>query len=168
MLTEYISAEQCAHCRLCCHFRRNSAWETPVLEPERARQLTERSIPLMQRREHPAANEHTTFALHYDGTDPAETAPCPLLTSTGCALPREQRPFECRIWPLRLMLSPTGLPSVALYNAGCSALMVPSGRSRLISFATGPFLPTLRRFAASFPPSIRPFHSDYIILCPLN
>lgn len=167
MLTEFISAEQCANCRLCCNFHRSSAWESPSLHPELADRLRQMGIPLKKREERPGCSAET-FELHFHSQNPEKSALCPLLGSEGCILPRKERPFECLIWPLRLMFSPEGIPSIALYNAGCPAVLLPKDREKLIQFAAGPLLPTLRRYAASFPSVIRPFHPNYTIIGELN
>lgn len=101
MLTHLLRAQDCAACRLCCHFQRSSAWETPAIEPELVARYRELNPPppLMER-----ADGSITFALRFPPDDAAVEAPCPMLdASSGCTLPREQRPFECRLWPLRLM-----------------------------------------------------------------
>lgn len=46
----------------------------------------------------------TELSHLYKTTDPAEEVPCPFLdTSRGCTLPEDDKPFDCKIWPLRLM-----------------------------------------------------------------
>ena len=101
MLTHLLRAQDCAACRLCCHFQRSSAWETPAIEPELVALYRELNPPppLMER-----VDGSITFALRFPPDDASAEAPCPMLdASSGCTLPREQRPFECRLWPLRLM-----------------------------------------------------------------
>lgn len=101
MLTHLLHAQDCAACRLCCHFQRSSAWETPAIEPELVTLYREMNPPppLTTR-----ADGSVSFALNFPPDDEGAEAPCPMLDpASGCMLPRSERPFECRLWPLRLM-----------------------------------------------------------------
>lgn len=159
MLTHFISAEQCAACRLCCNFRRSSAWETPSLTPELADHLRSRGLLLCSR-----PDGSTTFELHF----PKEAtenfcAKCPALhPGSGCTLPRELRPIECRLWPLRLMRTQSGTLVLGLYDA-CPALS-PTVRRQITQAATGNLLPTLLRIADEQPHTVRPFDSAYSMI----
>lgn len=155
MLTQFFTPQQCAECKLCCNFRRSSAWETPALPPALAKQLAAVGVPLESR-----ADGSCSFRLTYHSSDPAESANCPMLdTCCGCTLPRDSRPFECRIWPLRLMRTESSALILGLYR-GCPAL-TPSVRSRIIAYATGPLLPTLLHHAELYPLSVRPLDAAY-------
>ena len=83
-------------------------------------------------------------------------------TCKGCMLPREQRPFECRIWPLRLMREEDGTLAVGLYHF-CPAL-TPLVRDKIIQEATGALLPTLLQEAQRQPSIIRPVDPSYAII----
>lgn len=158
MLTHLFTPEQCAQCKLCCNFRRCSAWETPALEPSAADELHTAGVPLCTRED-----GSCTFQLHFRTNDPKETANCPMLDpATGCTLPRDKRPFECRIWPLRLMYKGDGKLALGLYMH-CPAL-TPAVRARLIAEATGPMLPTLVDYAQQFPQAVRPTDPSYTII----
>ena len=40
----------------------------------------------------------------YLSANPAEEVPCPFLdTEVGCTLSPEDKPFDCKLWPLRVM-----------------------------------------------------------------
>ena len=46
----------------------------------------------------------TELSQLYKTDNPEEEVPCPFLDSEkGCTLPDEDKPFDCKIWPLRLM-----------------------------------------------------------------
>lgn len=141
MLTHLLRAQDCAACRLCCHFQRSSAWETPAIEPELVALYRELNPPppLMER-----ADGSITFALRFPPDDASAEAPCPMLdASSGCTLPREQRPFECRLWPLRLMrLLPEdesgAEPTTPLCRAAASRAAHPDRADGVVSdFAAG-------------------------------
>lgn len=158
MLTHIFTPDQCAQCKLCCNFHRSSAWETPALEPCLARRLSSAGFPLETR-----ADGSCSFRLSFRTDNPSESANCPMLdTSCGCTLPREERPFECRIWPLRVMRLENGSLAIGLYM-NCPALTPPT-RAKLMAEATGPLLPLLLRHAASQPLIVRPVDPAYSII----
>lgn len=158
MLTHLFTPEQCAQCKLCCNFHRSSAWETPALDAALVASLQHAGVPLEQR-----ADGSCSFRLTFHTTLPEETANCPMLdTRSGCTLPREQRPFECRIWPLRLMRTHSGHLALGLY-AHCPAL-TPPVRSALVREATSTLLPVLLEQAKRFPLIIRPIDPAYTII----
>ena len=168
MLTHIFNSATCARCRLCCNFCSASAWETPFLEEALCRKLQERGIPLSTRE-----NGSHSFALSFQTDSAEETADCPLLDpASGCTLPRDERPFECRVWPLRLMRTQDGVLCIGCYTA-CPALSQPDAFAQLSAFATGELLPVLLDYAQRFPLSVRPVHPAYTILwkqtvCPLG
>lgn len=127
MLSSILSKSQCAACKFCCSFRRQSLWETPLFPPEVAEKLSK-------------PNEYGVVGEFRDGQiilggyktgDPEEEVPCTFLDPRrGCILKPEDKPFDCSIWPLRIMrkdgelviaLTPTcpsigAVPSQALVN----------------------------------------------------
>ena len=158
MLTRIFTPESCAQCRLCCNFHRRTAWETPALEPEAVDRLRKMNVPLTKH-----ANGADTIALPFKTDNPEEVALCPLLNpARGCTLPRAERPFECRIWPLRLMHDADGSLLIGCYDA-CPAL-TPAVRENLHAFATGDLLPQLLQFAQQNPAAIRPLDPAYHIV----
>jgi hypothetical protein len=100
MLSRLLTKKQCAACKFCCSFRRQSLWETPLFPPEIIENLSK-------------ANEYGVVGEFRDGqivlggyhTDnPEEEVPCTFLDPhKGCILKAEDKPFDCSIWPLRVM-----------------------------------------------------------------
>lgn len=100
MLSSILSKSQCAACKFCCSFRRQSLWETPLFPPEVAEKLSK-------------PNEYGVVGEFRDGQiilggyktgDPEEEVPCTFLDpQKGCILKPEDKPFDCSIWPLRIM-----------------------------------------------------------------
>lgn len=157
MLTNIISPSDCSACKLCCNFVRSSAWETPALEQELVYLLQEQGIPLSQR-----PDGSTSFFLHYCSESENEAALCPMLsTQSGCTLPRRLRPFECRIWRLRLM-NVSGHLVLGLYK-NCPALDN-NKRCALIQFACTKLLPLLLDYAKNHPLAVRDFNPNYDVI----
>ena len=100
MLSSILSKSQCAACKFCCSFRRQSLWETPLFPPEVVEKLSK-------------PNEYGVVGEFCDGQivlggyktgDPEEEVPCTFLDpQKGCILKPEDKPFDCSIWPLRIM-----------------------------------------------------------------
>ena len=100
MLSRILSRETCAACKFCCSFRRQSLWETPLFPPEVVEKLSK-------------PNEYGVVGEFRDGQivlggyrtdDPEEEVPCTFLDpQKGCILKGEDKPFDCSIWPLRIM-----------------------------------------------------------------
>ena len=157
MLTEILTPTHCASCKLCCNFHRSSAWETPALDAELIYLLQEDGVPLEKR-----ADGSTSFYLHFCTDSEDEVANCPMLdTKSGCILPREMRPFECRIWPLRLMRK-SGRLIIGLYQ-GCPSL-TNERKKRLVHFATGELLPRMLEHAKRYPHSVREYDEGYSVI----
>jgi Fe-S-cluster containining protein len=100
MLSSILSKKQCTACKFCCSFRRQSLWETPLFPPEVAQKLSK-------------PNEYGVVGEFRDGQivlggyktgDPEEEVPCTFLDpERGCIMKGEDKPFDCSIWPLRIM-----------------------------------------------------------------
>lgn len=157
MLTQIFTPQECANCKLCCNFHRSSAWETPALSPEQVFLLQEMCVPLTQR------NDGTvSFYLHFSTEDENEVANCPMLdTCKGCTLDREQRPFECRIWPLRIMKQ-HGKLVIGIYKA-CPALSEKKF-NLLKDYALTELLPSILDYARCFPKAVREYDKAYQII----
>lgn len=103
MLSSILAKSDCATCKFCCSFRRQSLWETPIFDEERKNKL-QRLYPNAKFRTTGESGKSYTFDISdaYKTQDPEEEGPCPFLDRTqGCTLPPELKPFDCKIWPLR-------------------------------------------------------------------
>lgn len=157
MLTGIFSPTLCSECKLCCNFHRNTAWETPSLQDEQIFLMHEMCIPLQKR-----SDGTTSFYLHFTSDSLDEVVNCPLLdTCTGCIIPREQRPFECRIWPLRIMKK--GRTKIIGIYENCPAL-TGDNFEKLKNFALTELLPQILSFASRHPEIMRNFNSAYKII----
>ena len=114
MLSSILKKSDCAVCKFCCSFRRQSLWETPIFSNELAEKL---KALYPEARFRPTGSNSMTIDLSssYSTDDPNEEAPCPFLDKTnGCCLPPELKPFDCSIWPFRAVSTKEKTISVAL------------------------------------------------------
>lgn len=101
MLKDVLSHGDCARCGFCCSFRRQSLNLTPLFAKETVDEI---------RRLHPEARFKTlpngaiTIDIddQYRTNDSQEEALCPF-NRNGCVLPGHLKPFDCELWPFRLM-----------------------------------------------------------------
>ena len=101
MLSKILKKSDCAACRFCCSFRRQSLWETPIFDAESVEKLRKLYPHAKFRNE---GTESFTFDIsdQYKSSRNEEEAPCPFLDAEkGCILPPELKPFDCSIWPFR-------------------------------------------------------------------
>ena len=107
MLRKILSPETCAACRLCCGFDCTDTWEFPVLPQETVEAMhrmgaSPKLVP---------AGEEQTFAA--PPLRDEELFFCPMLCETGCTMGAE-KPFDCKVWPFRMMRDLTGNVRVAV------------------------------------------------------
>ena len=134
MLSSILSKTSCAACKFCCSFRRQSLWETPLFSPEVAEKLSRENeygvVGEFAQAGHDGQNVQDACRLvlenNYRTDDPEEEVPCTFLDpQKGCILKGEDKPFDCSIWPLRIM-NKDGKFVIAL-TPTCSAIgAVPS------------------------------------------
>ncbi len=97
MLSEILSRKECAECRICCCFDSYDIWEAPVISPS-LRTKVEKLLP-----ETEFVTKGGSFTLKMRREQDADLYYCNLLDrSRGCMLGGE-KPFDCSIWPLRIM-----------------------------------------------------------------
>ena len=115
MLSSILTGETCANCRNCCVFEVQSAWELPTFPPQAAARLNGNpAYPVTQ------AGGRCHITLPYDASRKAQ--PCPFLNpASGCTLPTDEKPFACKLWPVRVMRRADGTPALALYR-GCPGI----------------------------------------------
>lgn len=98
MLTEILSRKECADCRVCCVFDKTDVWEMPLITSDLAARL-EKDYPEIKLKQ---TEENARCRVIDADFDKNGLCTCPLLTEKGCAL-GEEKPYDCRIWPFRVM-----------------------------------------------------------------
>lgn len=101
MLGNILSPKKCAECKLCCIFDKYDVWETPVVTSELYKKLSAERPEL--RFTPRGGNDGYIFNMEDCWDEEEEIYRCPALDSeNGCTL-GEDKPFDCRIWPYRVM-----------------------------------------------------------------
>ena len=95
MLSEVLDRETCAKCKFCCVFDKADSWEIPVISEKLAENLKKQGIKIIKQ------DGCYKYDLDFAGD---EIKSCPFLDNEkGCNLSEDEKPFDCKIWPLRVM-----------------------------------------------------------------
>ncbi len=95
MLKKVLEKSTCANCKICCEFEKSDEWEIPVINKNLKLQLDNKGIKTVE------IDGCYKYDLEFEGD---ETKFCPFHSKkTGCVLDDENKPFDCKIWPLRVM-----------------------------------------------------------------
>ncbi len=101
MLKNILSPKTCAGCRICCIFDKYDVWETPVISEElKARiEAADPSLRFVSKGD----SGSYIFNMEESWDEGEEIFRCPALDpDSGCTL-GENKPFDCKIWPYRIM-----------------------------------------------------------------
>lgn len=102
MLSKVLSKSTCANCRFCCSFRRSSLWETPLFDIKTVDKFNGVDFIINQKDNMKYGLMNLSDKYISDNED--EEVACEFLDSKkGCLLSDEDKPFDCKIWPLRIM-----------------------------------------------------------------
>jgi len=161
MLSSILTKKQCSECKFCCSFRRKSAWETPLFPKPTIDRLEKKydAFPIRQ------VKNSFTYDLQpgYRTQNPEEEQPCPFLdASDGCTLDENDKPFDCKIWPLRIMKKENEL--VIALTPTCPAvntLPLEQVKKLVTQEGTGE---TIYREAERFPDIVKEYREGYPIL----
>ncbi len=118
MLSAILKSSDCAACKFCCSFRRTSLWETPVFTQENIEAVNndKRYRDVLVNKEYDGMlYAQYDISDSYTTNDPKEEAVCPFLdVHKGCTLNDREKPWDCKIWPLRVVKKPDGSVDVVL------------------------------------------------------
>ena len=165
MLSKILSKRSCAACKFCCSFRRQSLWETPLFPPEMAEKLS-RDNEYGVVGEFAATGDGDARRLvlenNYRTDDPEEEVPCTFLDPhKGCILKGEDKPFDCSIWPLRIMNK--GGKLVIALTPTCSAIgAVPS--QALVELVQNGLGEKIFEYAKTHPYIIKEYHEGFPVI----
>ena len=137
MLGKILSKEKCAECKFCCSFRRQSLWESPF-----------------------------PISATYKTDDGEEEIPCDYLDSnTGCTLSENEKPFDCKIWPFRVMQDEDG--TYITITLSCPALAEKS-EDEILDFANSELLQIIQKRVQNGVQTIHPVKKGYKKLIKLS
>lgn len=106
MLSELISKEDCAACRYCCSFKKTSLWEVPSFPADTLKRISKEldDPKIIINKGEKCSFGHFDLSGEYISNADNEEVPCPCLDmEVGCTLSEEYKPFECKLWPFRVM-----------------------------------------------------------------
>lgn len=152
MLTEILSRETCAGCKVCCFFDKTDYWEMPLFTPDLSDRIGKEypEIRLEKR------NDKEKCMIIHPEFDKDGLCRCPLLTERGCALGTE-KPFDCRIWPFRVMRK--GNLLLLTLSPVCEAVSgLPAAK---ISEFAKKIAPVIFEEAEKYPEMVKNYIEDY-------
>ncbi len=156
MLTKLLSRATCADCRLCCVFDRYDIWETPILSQE----VKERAEALLPDAEFVRKGE-SSYLFRIRTLEEGDLFHCPLLDPQKGCMMGENKPFDCQIWPFRIM-EVDGKQAVTIAPI-CDAMMQqPIGT--LLAFLKEGLADTIFTYVAQHPDVVKPYDPMYPIL----
>lgn len=154
MLSGLLEKHQCAECRFCCIFDKHDFWEMPSLLESTAKEIFKINPNTILNR----VGDVYTF----DSKNIAEELyPCPALTDMGCGLSNEYKPFECSIWPFRVM-NLNGELVLAICIDCLSLKDIPN--NVVDSFANKNIRKIALKYAEKYPEMVKPYHDNYRII----
>lgn len=98
MIRKLLKREECAKCRLCCCFDSYDLWETPVINEETHDRILAEFKPDQEFLE---LEDH--YLLKMPKEPDRDLYYCTLLDHEKGCIMGEEKPFDCRIWPFRIM-----------------------------------------------------------------
>lgn len=159
MLSQILSKSDCASCKFCCSFRRQSLWETPLFYEEDLEKIKKLfpSVKFIKTGASDAKAYTFDISGNYKTSSPEEEAPCPFLDSrSGCLLPAELKPFDCKIWPLRVVNLPKDNQPAVVLTPTCPAInKVPF--EKVTSLAKGGIGKIILEYAKKHPQMIKEY-----------
>lgn len=107
MLKNVLSHKTCADCRICCSFVKGDAWESPIFSEEDMKKILALGID-RNRFQETEKNGQKMYKANYDFETDSQILLCPCLDEkSGCML-KDDKPFECSIWPVRVFENKNG------------------------------------------------------------
>lgn len=151
MLKKILDNQTCADCKLCCIFDRYDVWETPVFD--------EKTKNLLQKEKNAEfIPKDNGYIFKVEKFDNEGLFTCPALDSkTGCIL-KDEKPFDCRIWPYRIM-NVCGKRAITIASI-CDA-MYNKPLSELTDFLKNGLADIIFKYADEHPEIVKPYDHSY-------
>lgn len=156
MLTKLLSRRTCAACRACCTFDRQNVWETPILSEELRRQI----LAVLPDAEFVVAGQES-YRFRMQELDRNNLASCPLLDSANGCMLGSNKPFDCQIWPFRVM-ELDGRRTITIAPV-CGA-MTKHSLETLLRFLKEELAENIFSFASAHPDVVQQYDDLYLVL----
>ena len=154
-----ITPSECAQCRLCCIFDKYDVWETPVISAELKARI-ENAHPGIRFVSKGDSGDYI-FNMEDTWDEADELYYCPALDrNSGCTL-GEDKPFDCRIWPYRIMRLGEAL---VISIASICPVMYKKPLDTLVGELEDGLADRIYAEAAAHPGIIKPYEQGYPIL----
>lgn len=155
MLSGLLSREECAKCRICCCFDSGDIWEAPIISEDNMTRITD----LLPQTQFEQAGE-SSRVIKMNREPDEDLYYCDVLDrKKGCML-GDEKPFDCRIWPLRVM-SFEGKRVIAL-SPVCP--VVKTRPLDKIAETAKRLAPVIFENANKNPDLVKPYETGYVIL----
>ena len=155
MTEKLLTKQDCAECRLCCHFDSYGLLETPVITEDTQKLITAQYLPEQQ-----FAEIGGRCLMKMEKEPDRDIYTCPLLEdSKGCML-GDAKPFDCRIFPFLLMK----LSDIRVIALSPACPKVQSKPLTDIQSAAKDIAPTLFDYADRYPEAVRSYIHGYPII----
>lgn len=155
MLNGLLKKSTCGECRICCGFDCTDTWEMPVMT-EKTKSKLESLKPGTEFINN--GNSYITKACELSGN---EIFYCPALDKkTGCIL-GDDKPFDCKIWPFRVMNFNGS--RVITVSSVCSEIFNRPLRE-LVEFLDNGLAEKIDLYSAEHPDIIKEYDFSYPIL----
>lgn len=158
-----MSADTCAQCKYCCSFKSTSLWELPTFPAEAVKKLakdTDAKFSIEKDGKYSFARPD--LSGEYLSANPAEEVPCPFLdTDTGCSLSETDKPFDCKLWPLRVMRREDHL--LLTMSIACPSIMTWE-LEQLRSYAQEKLRKPVREYVDKHPYIVKDMMPGYVAL----
>lgn len=154
MIKDILDSKTCVDCRLCCIFDRYDVWETPVFDEN-----TKQKLEKVRNAEFISKDGGYIFKVEKFDDDGLFTCPA-LDKDKGCIL-GDEKPFDCRIWPYRIMCI-GDKRAITIANI-CDA-MYNKKLSELVEFLKKGLASEIFRYADTHPEIVKPYDYSYPIL----
>lgn len=97
MLSKLLSKSECANCKICCSFDSTDLWETPVVSKTLRDEILD-DYPELR-----FVTKNNSYLFRMEREPDEDLYYCSVLDhEKGCVL-GDNKPFDCQIWPLRIM-----------------------------------------------------------------
>lgn len=154
MIKKILNQSSCAACRMCCVFDRYDIWETPLFD-EATMNKVKVAVPDAE-----FAPKGSGYVLNVAKITGDELFSCPALSENGCIL-RDEKPFDCRIWPFRVMKL-DGRRVIAVSSL-CDEVHGQS-HSFLLKFLKEGLAAEIFAYADKFPEALHEYYDNYSVL----